>query len=96
MKVVDKENGLLKGISHFSFSVISYYASIMLTFAEEIVSTLAKYFNKAESKIEYIFWRAAAFGGWKLFQISQTVSKMQSLRKQTEIIVMFYRVFNFL
>lgn len=63
----------------------------MLTFAKETVSNLAKYFNSGESRIQYFFWKAAAFGGLRLLQIPLTISNVQAPRKQIEIIVKFDR-----
>lgn len=63
----------------------------MLTFAKEILSNLAKYFNSSESRIQYFFWKATAFGGLRLFEIPLTISNVQGPRKQIEIIVKFDR-----
>ena len=68
----------------------------MLAFAKEAVSSSAKYYINGESGIEYSFWKAAAFRGWKLLQIPLTISKMQGPRKPIEITVMFPGVLSFL
>lgn len=69
--------------------VIFNDAFIMLTFAKEIVSNLAKYFNSGDYRIQYFFWKAASFGGLRLFQIPLTISNVQGPRKEIEIIVKF-------
>lgn len=66
----------------------------MLTFAKEIVSNLAKYFNSGEYRIQYFFWKTAAFGDLRLFQIPLTISNVQGPRKPIEITVKFDRVFS--
>lgn len=72
--------------------VIFNHAFIMLTFAKETVSNLAKYFNSGESRIDRFFWRVAAFGGLGLFQILLIILKVHGPRNQIEIIIKSYMV----